>query len=442
MRWFRQSLFRKLLVITGGGTALLLISALSGLWWIHSDLVGLRAHQAPAAIVGTLHRDGAPAAKVHTLEVRVNRAVAEANHGLVVTLLLMAASVALSFAFFLVLSRRAIVIPARALVTDLERLASGDFSTAVGLGGLDEFGAVAQAAERLRAGLGALIGELAANAAELSKAAGELRGTSEQAQEAISEQRLQTDQVATAMNEMAASVQEVARNTQTAAESARRGSELAGSGAEVASAAMGGIEALVRKLRAGGEVMGRLQEAAGEIGGVLEIIAGLADQTNLLALNAAIEAARAGEHGRGFAVVAEEVRSLSQQTHASTERIRESVERIQGGASEAVAAVQEADAAAGEGEQQVERTAGALAEISGAVATISDLAVQIASAAEQQSSVAAEIDRNVVAIAEGGRGSERAAGEVRAWGERLEALAAQLSEHTGRFRLEPGGRRL
>lgn len=136
--------------------------------------------------------------------------------------------------------------------------------------------------------------------------------------------------------------------------------------------------------------------------------------------------------------MADEVRSLSKQTRQSTERIREVVERIQGGAGEAVAAMQEADAAAGVGEGQVERSAEALSEISGAVGTISDLAAQIASAAEEQSAVAAEIDRNVVAIAEDGRSSEEAAGEVREWGERLQALAAELAEHTGRFRLEGG----
>ena len=67
----------------------------------------------------------------------------------------------------------------------------------------------------------------------------------------------------------------------------------------------------------------------------------ITNQTNLLALNASIEAARAGEAGRGFAVVAEQIRTLSTETHVSSEQIRDALSRLDATSAKMTSSIEE-----------------------------------------------------------------------------------------------------
>ncbi|MDP3816237.1 PAS domain-containing methyl-accepting chemotaxis protein [Pseudomonas sp.] len=216
----------------------------------------------------------------------------------------------------------------------------------------------------------------------------------------LERQRMETDQVATAINEMAATTLEVASNVARTAIATQDANRLTSAGRGIAAKTREAIQRLSISVGETGETVTRLAHDSNEIGGVVDVIKGIADQTNLLALNAAIEAARAGEMGRGFAVVADEVRSLAQRTAESTGQIHQLIAKLQRTAEEAVMTMEIGRKQADEGVERVQKADDALAGISEAVANITDMANQIAAAAEEQSAVADEVNRSITTIAQ------------------------------------------
>ena len=215
----------------------------------------------------------------------------------------------------------------------------------------------------------------------------------------LERQRVETEQVAAAVNQMAATTQEVANHVQRTADATQAANRLTDRGRSIAGETRDAIQRLSTAVGETGQTVTQLARDSDEIGGVVDVIKGIADQTNLLALNAAIEAARAGEMGRGFAVVADEVRQLAQRTSESTGQIHSLIAKLQQTASNAVQTMEAGHRQAEEGVQRVMEADQALVGISEAVANITDMATQIAAATEQQSSVAEEISRNISTIA-------------------------------------------
>ena len=237
----------------------------------------------------------------------------------------------------------------------------------------------------------------------------------------LERQRLETDQVATAINEMAATTLEVASNVARTAIATQDANRLTSAGRGIAAETRAAIQRLSQSVGDTGETVTRLAHDSTEIGGVVDVIKGIADQTNLLALNAAIEAARAGEMGRGFAVVADEVRSLAQRTAESTGQIHQLIAKLQRTAEEAVLTMEIGRKQADEGVERVQQADEALAGISDAVANITDMANQIAAAAEEQSAVADEVNRSITTIAQL---ADKTAGEAHDTALLSEALTA------------------
>ncbi|WP_223807023.1 methyl-accepting chemotaxis protein [Marichromatium sp. AB31] len=337
----------------------------------------------------------------------------------------------------IVLLSRSLVRPLRGVVGALEDIASGDgdLTQRLPAEGRDEVAQLATAFNAFVTRIHDLVRQVSGATSQLASAAEELSVTSDGTREQVQHQHAETDQVATAMNEMTATVQEVARHANDAAKAAREADREATEGAGVVRETIDAIGLLANEVEQAAGVIHRLESDSDEIGKVLDVIRGIAEQTNLLALNAAIEAARAGEQGRGFAVVADEVRNLASRTQTSTKEIQAMIERLQEGANSAVGAMEQGRVRSSETVEQATRAGQSLTTIAGAIAQINDMNTQIASAAEEQSAVAEEIDRNVANIAQSVDTTSQTSGQIAASSDELAKLAAELQEMVGQFKV-------
>jgi methyl-accepting chemotaxis protein len=293
---------------------------------------------------------------------------------------------------------RAVVAPLKRVISRARRIAAGELGIEAEPPRADEVGQLLQAMQQMAEGLSGIVSGLQHGIDQLAGSAQALSAVTEQTNREVGSQKDETEQVATAMQQMTATVHDVARNAEQAAQAAQAADDKVGSGQQVVRQSMQRIEQLAQAAETASSGIDSLSAEIHTIGDVLEVIKSVAEQTNLLALNAAIEAARAGEQGRGFAVVADEVRALARRTRQSTEEIERLVASLRGNAQQSVMQIRGSTELVRLAVADTLQTESALDSIAAAVSLIQQMNTQIAAAAEQQSSVAEEISRSVTQI--------------------------------------------
>lgn len=312
---------------------------------------------------------------------------------------------------------------------------SGDLTARVPLDSRDEVGQMAGAFNAMQTGYQRIVSTVAQAAARLDQGASRLASSMAEVQHGMLGQQSETDQAATAINEMSATVNHIAEHARDTRDQSQNADRLASEGHHVVARVEKSIASLSNGVQQTAETIGQLAADSQKINGVVSVIHSIAEQTNLLALNAAIEAARAGEMGRGFAVVADEVRNLAKRVQTSTDEITQMIAGLQGMTRDAVEFMQESSLKADDCVREAREAGQALGEITEAVGQMRDSNTQIAVAAAQQSEVADEMSRSVTGIRDVTEHTVRQTSASAATSAELAELSRELGKAIGQFKL-------
>ena len=337
--------------------------------------------------------------------------------------------------FLAVIVTRSISKPLGRINNGLSLLSQGDLSTKLPEEGNDEFSALSAKVNSLTDSLRELVGNILEQEKRLIEITKESVELGNKSLSEVDKQREQVTVTSTntqnvqdksrsnlaQINEAMGALRTITKQSTDIGQLVQRSSEQ--------------VSSQARQAESSAQVIGRLDDNSRSIGSILDVIKTIAEQTNLLALNAAIEAARAGEQGRGFAVVADEVRTLANRTHDSTEEIEQMIGNLQKDAAQAVKAINAGREQAQEGvtiTQQVSEQVNSIREI---IERLSDINEHIVEDTEQQDvllgDVATSLNR-IVALADSSAQSTRQSNESTMM---LEAQTESLRKAVERFQL-------
>ena len=139
---------------------------------------------------------------------------------------------------------RAVVGPLKRVIARAQRIAAGDLVVEAETTRRDEVGQLTLAMQQMAAGLAGIVSGLQQGIEQLAGNAQALSAVTEQTNREVGSQKEETEQVATAMQQMTATVHDVARNAEEAAQAAQSADDKVESGQQVVRQSMQRIEQL------------------------------------------------------------------------------------------------------------------------------------------------------------------------------------------------------
>lgn len=335
-----------------------------------------------------------------------------------------------------VLVQLVIARPLQKMIDAINDIAEGegDLTVRFNSTSTNELGAMAHGFDKLMDRLQATIADTKTSIRSLLDSSGNLREIASESEKVVYRQTQQTEQVATAMNEMSATAQTVAESASRAEDLAKEADHSAEDGQALIKETTRTIGRQLENGERSVSSSASLKKASENIGSILAVIENISGQTNLLALNAAIEAARAGEHGRGFAVVSEEVRNLASRTQDSVKEIQDQIQYLQEGVESVIEVINDGSRLAEEANGTITETGQAIEKLRENVRAIRDTNIEMASAAEQQSQVSEDINQRLEAIRQMAGLSDENAASTNEAAESVKVVVGQLQARLDHYK--------